>query len=92
MLVAFLNPFDWPSGFASRDRQQHDVGEDGMLGAEAATRIRGRFEAQPVGRDAERHGHYRMHRQRPLEIGGDLVHALTGQIFGDHHKALDRGA
>jgi len=53
VLVAFLNPFDRPSGFARRDRHQHDVGEDGMLGAKAATRIRRRFQAKPVGRPSE---------------------------------------
>ena len=92
MLAPLLNPLYRPSGLARGDRHQHDIGEDRVLDAEAATGVRRRLQAQPVRRHVERHRHYRLHRQRPLEIGGHLVHALARQIFGDHHKPLDRAA
>jgi len=90
VLEPALDPFDRPLGFARRQSQQHDIGEHGVLGAEAAARMRRRAKAQPIARDTERHCHDRVHRERALEIRGDFVGRLARQVFGDHDKAFER--
>ena len=92
MFEPCLDPFDRPPGFARRQRHQHDVRKDRVLRPKAAAGIGRRFEAQPVPRNPERQRHDRVHRQGPLEIRGDLVSILTGQVLGDHDKGFERRA
>ena len=90
VLEPALEPFDRAPGFARRQSQQHDIREHGVLGPEAAARMRRRAQAQPIARDTERHCHDRVHRERALEIRDDLVGRFARQVFGDHDKAFER--
>ncbi len=92
MFESVLHPLDRRAGLAGRQAHQHRVRKHRLLDAKAAAGIARGLVAQPVGRHLERHRHHRMQRERPHEIGGDVVAFVTGQELGNHHAAFDRRA
>ena len=92
MLQPVFDPLHRPSGRARRGGDEHDVGKDRLLDAEAAARIRRRAQPQAIAGDLQRPGHHRMQAERALEIGEDVVGVLGGVVFGDDAIGLDRRA
>jgi hypothetical protein len=92
MFKSCLDPFNRTAGFARGQSHQHDVWKHCVLRAEAAAGIGRRLEAQPVRWHAERQCHDRVHRQRALEIRGDLVGVFARQMLGGNDKGFERRA
>jgi hypothetical protein len=92
VLNPILDPLDRPPGLPRGNRQQDDIREDRLFDAKAAARIRRRLEPQPARRHTEGQRHDRVECEGTLEVGGDLVGVLPGEMLGDDDETLDRRA
>ena len=87
-----LHPLHWPAGDPGRRRDQHRIGGDALLDAEAATAVGRGAQAQAVARHLEGARHDGVDAERPLEVGEDVVAVLVGVVFGDDAVTFHRRA
>ena len=91
MLQPILDPFHRASRLARGEEHRDDVGENGLLGAEAPTGILRAAQPQPRAGNPQRPRHHRMQRERALEVGQHVV-AVVPEVFGHDDEPLDRRA
>ena len=91
MLEAVLHPLDRAPCFARCETHRDDVGEDGLLDAEAAAGVSRAAQAEARTWNAQGSGHHRVQREGAREVGQNVV-AVLAEVFGDDDQALDGGA
>ena len=92
MFEPVFHPFHWCAGLARCQAHHDDVGEDGLLYAEAAARVAWYAVTQLVARHLQCHRHDGMQRERPHEIGENVIAFIAWQMLGDDDATLHRSA